>query len=155
MPPATGDAEFYTVDVFGKSIEESFPAKVVGVTDGDTIKILDDQNNQIGVRLESIDTPEKKQAYGTKAKQALSDLVFGKQVTIQKTGQDRYGRTLAFVVADGINTSQALIEGGYAWHYKQYSDDPELAELEEQTGAAKRGLWADAEPVPPWKFRKH
>ncbi len=140
-------------DVFGKKIVDSFEAKVIGVTDGDTITVLKDKK-QIKVRLESIDCPESNQAYGNKAKQAMSNLVFGKTVTVQKTGQDRYKRTLAFVVVDRKNVSEELIKAGWAWQYKQYSKDKTLAELELKSRIAKMGLWADANPVPPWEFRR-
>ena len=106
------------------------------------------------MQLESIDSPEPEQAFGAKAKQAMSDLVFGKVVTILKTGEDDFGRTLAFVVVDGVNTSEAMIRDGYAWHYEQYSDDETLAAIETEARDAKRGLWAEAEPEPPWDFRK-
>ena len=84
----------------------------------------------------------------------MSNLVFGKTVMIQKTGTDRYGRTLAFVIADVINVSEWMIQNGFAWHYTDYSDSVELARLEAEARGAKRGLWADAEPIPPWEWRK-
>ena len=74
-----------------------FTAKVTGVTDGDTVTVLSSNNEQIIVRLEGIDCPEKEQAFGQQAKQATADLCFGEMVTIKKTGEDRYGRTLAYV----------------------------------------------------------
>jgi endonuclease YncB( thermonuclease family) len=77
--------------IHGKPIVKTFTAKVNGVTDGDTIKVLNAENQQIKVRLEAIDCPESKQAFGTKAKQAMGDLMFGNSVTVLKTGTDRYG----------------------------------------------------------------
>ena len=140
--------------VFGKEVEERFEMKVVAIIEGDTIETLGDDNEPILIRLEAIDTPEEKQAFGTKAKQAMADLVFGKTVTVLKTGEDRNGRTLAFVIADRVNTNEAMIKNGFAWHDKQYSIDETLADLEVEAREAKRGLWANPEPIAPWEFRK-
>ena len=106
---------------------ETFNAKVIGITDGDSITVLTEDKQQIKIRLEGIDCPEMKQEFGTKAKQATSDLCFGKDVAIQKTGVDRYGRTLAIVYVGDICVNKRLIELGMAWHFKKYNSDQELA----------------------------
>jgi len=81
-------------------------------------------------------------------------MTFGEVVTINKTGEDRFGRTLAFVKANGIEVNVKMIEDGWAWHYKKYSDDARLAALETQARSARRGLWADpTTPLAPWEFR--
>ena len=129
--------------------------KIVGVTDGDTVKLLTADLTEIKVRLEGIDCPEKNQAFGQKAKQYASDLCFGKQVKLQKTGEDRYGRTLGYIILpDGRNLNKEMLKAGYAWHYKKYNQSKELADLEEEATKAKRGLWADPNPMAPWDFRK-
>lgn len=127
--------------------------EVVGVTDGDTIKLLID-NKEVKVRLEGIDCPEKKQAFGTKSKQALSDLVFGKKVQLEDHGKDFFGRTLGTIYVDGVNVNAKMIQDGWAWHYKQYNKDKSLADLEQEARSGKRGLWKDKNPIPPWEFRK-
>lgn len=96
--------------VHGKQIVETFTARVIGLTDGDTIKVLNDSNEQIKVRLDCIDCPELDQPHGKKAKQATSELVFGRTVEILSTGNDRYGRVLAFVVVDGVDVCEDLVE---------------------------------------------
>jgi endonuclease YncB( thermonuclease family) len=126
--------------------------KVVGVSDGDTITVLVDKK-PIKIRLEGIDAPEAKQSFGTRSKQALSEMVFGKEVLVRKTGQDRYGRSLGFVSRDGIDINSVMIQDGWAWHYKKYNQDSKLADLERQARAAKRGLWAEPNPLAPWDFR--
>ena len=138
--------------------------RVVRVIDGDTLVLLVD-DEQVRVRLEGIDCPESAQPFGTKAKQALSDLVFGKNVRIKSSGEDRYGRTLGQVFVDvesagattdvqaEIDVNQFLVAQGLAWHYKRYSDDKQLAQAEKASRREKRGLWADAKPVPPWEWR--
>jgi endonuclease YncB( thermonuclease family) len=129
--------------------------KIVGVTDGDTVKLLTADFTEIKVRLEGIDCPEKNQAFGQKAKQYASDLCFDKQVTLQKTGEDKYGRTLGYIILpDGRNLNKEILKAGYAWHYKRYNQSRELAELEEQARIAKKGLWSDPHAMAPWEYRK-
>ncbi len=131
-----------------------FQAKVIHVTDGDTITVLNDTNEQIKIRLNGIDCPEKAQAYGNKAKQFTKDLVGGQIVTIKAYDTDRYGRTIGDVILDdGRNLSQELVSAGYAWWYFKYSDDEQLGILEVQAKIAKVGLWKDKNPIPPWIFR--
>jgi endonuclease YncB( thermonuclease family) len=132
---------------------EPFTAQVVRVKDGDTIVVLHD-NQQIDIRLEGIDCPESGQAFGQKAKQATSGLTQGKTVTVHPTGTDRYERTLANVVLpDGRILNQELIRQGWGWWFRKYSKDQTLAKLEAEARAAKRGLWADPNPTPPWDWR--
>lgn len=134
-------------------VTTEFDAKVVGISDGDTLTVLKDRA-QIKVRLEGIDAPEKGQAFGAKAKTALSDLVASKIVSVHETGTDKYGRTLARVIVDGEDVSATLVTKGMAWHFKEYSTDDTLAELEEKARAEKVGLWAESNALPPWEFRK-
>lgn len=133
---------------------ETFTARVVGVTDGDTIVVLTAENKQIKIRLEGIDCPETKQDFGTKAKQTTVDLCFQKTVRVEQSGTDRYGRMLAFVFVNDICVNEELIKQGMAWHYKQYNKDQKLAKLEVDAREIKIGLWSMKEPMPPWDFRK-
>jgi len=124
--------------------------KVVGIQDGDSITVLLDENIQLKVRLEGIDCPESKQAFGTKAKQWTSDLAFGKQITLRQTGKDRYGRTLGFIILpDGRNLNEEILKAGFAWHFKKYNKDQYLAELEDIARQEQKGLWQDPNPIPP------
>lgn len=132
----------------------TFKAKVIGVTDGDSIIILTDDSLQLKIRLEAIDCPEMNQDFGTKAKQTTVDICFGKQVTIQKTGLDRYGRTLAFVYVGDTCINNYLIDCGMAWHYKKYNNDSVLADLENRAQLMKIGLWSQLNPIPPWDWRR-
>ena len=126
-----------------------FFGPVVSVLDGDTIDVL--HNGQAErIRLSGIDCPEKGQAFGKKAKQFTSTLIHGKEVTIQVLRKDRHGRTVADVVLpDGTNVSRELLRAGLAWWYRQYSKDESLGTLEVEAQQAKRGLWADPNPIPP------
>lgn len=130
--------------------------KVVGVSDGDTFTCLDASKKQIKVRMAEIDTPESKQPYGTRSRQALSDLVFGKQVKLKVQDTDRYGRTVARAYVGSTDVNAQMVSQGAAWVYRQYSKDRSLISIENQARAAKRGLWAlpEAERMPPWEWRK-
>lgn len=129
--------------------------KIVGVTDGDTVKVLDGNKVLTTIRLLAIDAPEKKQAYCTKSKQALSEKIFGKQVRVEWKKLDKYGRTLGMIVLDGRTINLEMVQEGWAWHYKHFDNSPEFAEAERKARTAKLGLWADTqEPVAPWDFRE-
>lgn len=128
--------------------------KVVGIKDGDTIELLRNGKTET-VRLFGVDTPEKTQPYGQRARQFTSDLAFGKNVRLIVNNTDRYGRTVGTIILpDGRNLNEELVRNGYAWHYKAYSNDLKLANLETDARRYKRGLWQDANPVAPWDFRK-
>ena len=135
-------------------VPDVFNAMVIGITDGDTIVVLTSDNQQIKIRLEGIDCPEMKQGFGTKAKQATSDLCFGKQVSIHKSGVDRYGRTLAYVYVGDTCINKELLKLGMAWHFKKYNGDQELAQLEILAREKKVGLWSQQDPIAPWEWRK-
>ena len=135
--------------------------RVVGVADGDTVTVLDDRKVQHKVRLAGIDAPEQGMPYGQRSKQYLSNLVFGKTVTLEGDKVDRYGRTVAKVLLNGRDVNLAQIAAGMAWHYKKYereqspADRQSYAAAEAEARAAKLGLWRDAAPLPPWEFRRN
>ena len=143
--------------------------KVVAVTDGDTIRLLDAENRQHKIRLAGIDAPEKAQPYGAASRAHLARLVAGKQVRVDSFGKDRYGRILGKVwvqpadcpsCGKTLDANHAQILVGMAWWYFYYAGE----QSEEDRGryksavmearARKRGLWGDAEPVPPWAWRR-
>lgn len=134
-------------------IVATLTGKVVSIADGDTLTILTDDKQQVKVRLEGIDTPERGQAFGSKAKDALADMVFGKSVTIRKTGTDKYDRTLGFVEVDGTDVNLNLVENGWAWHYTKYNSQEKFAKAEIAARTAKRGLWSQDGAMAPWDFR--
>jgi endonuclease YncB( thermonuclease family) len=136
---------------------EHFTGKVVGVTDGDTIKVMRN-GSEVKVRLYGIDAPEQSQAYGTKAKSYLSNKIFGKQVRIDIKDIDRYGRTVGVVISSsGENINNSLVKDGYAWWYKQYAPkDLTLRKSQYDSQKAKKGLWSDSRtPISPWEFRRN
>ena len=132
-------------------------AKVVNVTDGDTIKVYNADLGQIKIRLYGIDTPEKRQPYGKAAGKYLASLIAGATVEIESVTEDRYGRTVGIVWDSEVNVNQQMIQAGYAWVYRKYCDKPFCdywLELENEAKAGKLGLWLDPNPVPPWEWRR-
>ena len=132
---------------------------VVGVSDGDTITVLDESKQRHVIRLMGIDAPEKAQAFGQKAKQSLSELVFDKDVSVTWFKRDRYGRTVGQVRLDDTDVCLEQIKRGLAWHYKQYQreqsedDRSRYADAEKEARSARIGLWVDDKPTEPSKFR--
>lgn len=132
-----------------------FTGRVVGVTEGDTITVLQGAWGK-KIRLHGIDAPEQGQPFSTKAKQVTSAWVFGKTVTVQIHGRDKYGRTIGDVIfPEGGTLNRALVKAGLAWWYCTYAPrDHVLRDLELEARRDRRGLWADPDPVPPWCARK-
>ena len=127
-----------------------FTVKVVSVADGDTITVLAEGNKQQHkIRFQHIDCPESTQAFGAKAKQALSEKVFGKTVTVKWKEMDRYKRILGDVYLDQRWINAEMVQNGMAWHYKFYSKDATIAAAETKARAAKLGIWSQANPTPP------
>ena len=128
---------------------------VVSVLDGDTIEVLHKQHPE-RIRLSGIDCPEKGQAYGHQAKQAISAMVFGKEVLLQTYGRDRAGHILADVrLPDGTHVNHTLVKNGWCWWYRKYAPrNTELARLEQTARETKQGLWVSPTHIPPWEWRK-
>lgn len=134
--------------------------RVVGITDGDTITLLDDNRQQHKIRLSGIDAPESHQPFGQKSKTSLSALAFNKEVVAECPKKDRYGRLICTLSMNGVDINLEQIKAGMAWHYKQYANeqspqDRENYEIAEFNAKIRRlGLWNDKNPVPPWEWRK-
>jgi endonuclease YncB( thermonuclease family) len=129
--------------------------RVVRVADGDTISVLDRNNTQYKIRLHGIDTPEREQAHGRAAWDALSDLVAGRNVGVVVLGRDSYGRLDGIVFLDQTNINLAMVAAGHAWWYRHYAPDDRLLEAtEREAREARRGLWARPDPIPPWDWRR-
>ncbi|CAM2906705.1 nuclease [Chryseobacterium flavum] len=129
--------------------------KVIKISDGDTITILLEGNQQKKLRLAEVDCPENGQAFGKNAKQFTSSQVFGKTVSFVETTKDRYGRSIAMVYYDGGKyLSKELIKEGFGWWYFPFSKDTSLGKLQENAQRRKAGLWQDVHAVAPWEYRK-
>lgn len=129
--------------------------KVVGVDDGDTITVLSPEKAQRKVRLAEIDAPESKQPYGARAKEKLSALVFGKEVSVEVRDIDRYERIVGRASVGGVDVSAEMVKEGAAWVYEKYAQDKALFALQEQAQAGKIGLWAlnETQRIAPWEWR--
>ena len=143
--------------------QEILQGKVIRVLDGDTIEVktlpakIVVYEVPIRVRLINIDAPEKKQPFGRWSANQLKALIAGKQVTVSYTQRDRYGRIFGRVfTTNGTEASRFMVQSGAAWVYERYNTDKSLPALQREAQEQKRGLWADANPVPPWEWRyKH
>lgn len=134
---------------------QKFEVKVVKISDGDTFVGINRDNLQIKFRIWGIDAPEKKQAYGTKSKEFLSSLIFGKTIIVDVQKQDGWGRYLAYVYTpDGKDVSFEMINNGYAWHYIKYDSSSTYKIAEANARKSKVGLWMDHKPIAPWNFRE-
>jgi endonuclease YncB( thermonuclease family) len=138
---------------------EGLNFKVIAVADGDTITVLGASNNSHRIRLQGIDAPERAQAFGTVSRQHLNDLLFGKAVVLQGDKVDQYGRMVCKVLVDGHDANLEQINAGFAWFYRQYEkelsseDRDSYSNAESEAHNAKRGLWSEPTPTPPWEYR--
>ncbi|WON72891.1 thermonuclease family protein [Nitrosospira sp. Is2] len=130
---------------------ETFNGRVVGIADGDTLTVLTASKQQHRIRLAEIDAPEKSQPFGSKSKQSLSDLCFGKEAEISSRVKDRYQRIVARVKCAGVDANAEQVSRGMAWVYRRYAKDHDLYVLEHVAKVEKLGLWAGSSPTPPWQ----
>lgn len=139
----------------GLSLAEEFIGRVVAVPDGDDVLVVR-AGIPKDVRLNGIDCPEKRQAYGWRATQFTSDHTLGKDITVRTHGLDKYGRIIGDVILpDGSILNRELVQAGLCWWYRKYApNDTVLAGLEKEARDGKRGLWVNPNPVPPWEWRK-
>ena len=149
---------FFTLTLYftGSVLAGVVTGNVTGVLDGDTLEVLHHKHPE-RIRLNGIDCPEKGQAYGKRAKQATSELVFGKDVTLRTYGLDKDKRTIGDVfLPDGINASRTLVKEGWCWWYREYAPGDKVLEgLERDAREARKGLWADSHPAPHGFLRCH
>ncbi|MEK9953173.1 MAG: thermonuclease family protein [Curvibacter sp.] len=138
----------------------TYTARVVAISDGDTLTVLDAERRQHKIRLAGIDAPEKHQAWGQRAQQFLGERVFQRVVRIEVSKKDRYGREVGTVWLEGEDINLELLRAGLAWHYRAYEreqppgDRARYADAEQQARERRQGLWSDAQPVAPWEFRR-
>lgn len=128
-------------------------AKVIDVTDGDTLTILEN-NKPVNIRLANIDAPEPGQPFANRSRQSLSDLCLGKSAIYRERSTDRTGRIVAIVECDDVEANRAQLKRGMAWVNLQEDMDPTLIFLQDWIFSERTGLWADFDPVPPWEWRK-
>jgi micrococcal nuclease len=128
--------------------------RVVKIADGDTLTVLDESNAQHKIRLAGIDAPEKGQSFGTRSRENLAGKVFGKTVRVEVIDVDRYKREVGRIYLGDRFVNMEMVGDGFAWRYVQYDKPGEFTATERQARDAKRGLWAEPNPVPPWEWRR-
>lgn len=139
----------------GATYGETLQGVVINVVDGDTIILLEkteEGKRTHRVQLEGIDAPEQGQDGGKEAKDYLEKLIWGETVTIEYTGNDRYGRILGVVMCGESCANDEMVKEGWAWSYK-FSTSRKLVSYESEARAGKKGLWAEPDPVSPWDWR--
>lgn len=155
------DSDFSDVEMVseGRFAERTVVGKVVGVRDGDTATVLGENKVQYKFRFNGIDAPELKMDFGQKSKQNLSDLIFGKTVTVKFSKKDKYGRFVGNIYIGGKDVNLEQIKAGLAWHYKKYQDEQTEADRKLYSDAeikakeAKLGFWSLPNPTAPWEYR--
>jgi len=131
-----------------------FEGRVVAIIDGDTVGVMR-AGREVRIRLHGIDAPEKRQAYGRRAQDYLGEMIFKQTVRVVIRSKDRYGRSVADLYLGSKHVNQEMVRAGMAWWFRRYAPrDTELRELEERAREAGIGLWADANAIAPWNFRK-
>ncbi len=130
---------------------------IVGITDGDTIVMVDGQDQQFKIRLADIDAPERRQPFYQKSRQMLAEMAFRKNAVVTVVDTDRYGRLVGRVVVGDLDVNAAMIRLGGAWVYRKYLREPALLDVEQVARTARLGLWSlpEAERVPPWEWRRN
>lgn len=144
----------------GPAHARAFDGRVVGIQDGDTVTVLDTSKLQHRIRIAGIDAPEKAQAFGAAAKENLARLAFGKQADVRCSKRDRYGREVCNVYVGARDVGLEQVRSGHAWWYREYAreqapEDRKVYETaESEARGARRGLWHDGTPTPPWDWRR-
>ncbi|XAI95637.1 hypothetical protein [Microcystis phage Mae-JY22] len=128
--------------------------KVVSVQDGDTLTVLVEGCRPLKVRLAEIDAPEKKQPFNQPAKKSLAAMCHGVRATVKVQTYDRYGRAVGRVFCEGVDANREQLARGLAWLYVAFATDESLIEVEAEAREARRGLWSEPNPTPPWEWRR-
>ena len=129
------------------------PLENIRVVDGDTIR-AEAKGREIKIRLVEIDAPEINQPFGVQSKNFLNKLLNEKDVTLISQGEDRYGRTLGEIYANGESANALMIKSGFAWVYDRYVKDSSLYQYQDQAKSENLGLWRAKDPIAPWMWRK-
>ena len=139
---------------------ERFSSRVIVVIDGDTVLVLR-HGHPLKIRLADIDAPEvghagsqKSQPYGPASRDALKQLVLQRRVEVDTLAIDKYGRTVALLRLGALNVNEEMVRRGMAWEYSHFHSDQHYIALQQQARQAKRGLWQQAGPMPPWQWRR-
>lgn len=139
---------------------DTLTGRVVKITDGDTVYVLDGTQERHKIHLAGIDAPERKQAFGKRSKEHLSELVADETVLVDWNKRDRYKRIVGKIIHDGRDTNIEMVRAGMAWWYRKFADEQSAvdrslyASAETAARENRRGLWIDAKPTAPWNWRR-
>jgi endonuclease YncB( thermonuclease family) len=139
------------------SSAQAFSARVLWVTDGDTITVLKEDWSLDKIRIYGLDCPEKNQPYGLRAYMYSFYHLILREVQIEPVERDRYDRLVARIRLNKKNYNASLIQAGYAWVYDRYCQAEVCARyrrLEKEARENGRGLWKDEKSIPPWLWRR-
>jgi endonuclease YncB( thermonuclease family) len=144
--------------LFSSAAIAAAPVTITGIIDGDTVRARVADGRQIKIRIYGIDAPERRQPYGQRATQAIKSLISGKRIEMEVMDKDRYGRTVARLLANGQDVGGEMVAAGYAWVYPQFCRllciCAEYESGEKSARDARLGLWQDQNPIPPWEWRR-
>jgi endonuclease YncB( thermonuclease family) len=127
--------------------------RVVAVLDGDTVTVQETGQSSRDIRLSRIDAPERSQAFGQHARQSLSAMVYGKDVRIEVSVQDRQTLTMGKLWLDGVDINLEQLRRGMAWLNREQATDPNYHQVEAQARSQRVGLWSQPNAQPPWEYR--
>lgn len=141
------------------AMAQAMGGRVIAVIDGDTVLFKPDHHGAasrsfLKLRLADIDAPEHDQPYGDAATAALSALLLNRRVTLETVATDVYGRTIARIRIGAMELDAALVRNGFAWAAARSRRSAGLLEAQHDARRARRGLWQDPAPIPPWEWRR-
>jgi endonuclease YncB( thermonuclease family) len=157
---AAGGLALFTTLAATPALAKHWRGTVVGVADGDTLTLLDASKATHRIRLDGIDAPERRQAYGQRARQSLAALTHGREAVADCPKTDRYGRAVCRVTVNGVDVGLEQVRRGLAWHYVRYAHEQPLetrlaySRAEQRARSERSGLWSSPSPVPPWDYRR-
>ncbi len=136
---------------------ETLFGRVVRVDDGDTVWLESETGQNVRIRFQGIDAPEKGQDFGNRARQHLNSLVHEKKIRVKVDKTDQYGRIVGRIFLDSPSGStdieESMLRAGLAWHYSKFNNERNLAAAQKEARDQKCGLWSQKNPIPPWKWR--
>lgn len=124
------------------------------VNDGDTVTCRTTEGREVRVRLVGIDAPELDQPRGREARAALAAKLGGGVVRVAGAARDQHGRLLGTLFVEDRDLNREMVADGWAWAFTGFAEDDDLAAAESAARQARRGLWADPQPLPPARWRE-
>lgn len=129
-------------------------AHLLGISDGDTVRVRVADYDETRLRLQGVDAPERDQPFGRAATRCLDDILRGGALTVDVYELDKYDRLVGSLYVDGERVDVQLVERGCAWWYRRYAPfDMELLSAQRRAKEARVGLWADPNPIEPERWR--